>query len=154
MLDQAAKFYQVQLGANKPALGYVAQKRAFSRETILKFRIGYSPDSGDALTKYLLKKGYNQNEINAAGLSSRRNGRAGDMFRGRIMIPLSDQFGKVVGFTARLLEDRDGAPKYINPPSTALYDKSRHIYGLHLAKKAIQKDKFSVLVEGNLDVIS
>lgn len=154
LLDTAAKFYQVQLGANKPALEYVAGKRAFSRETILVFRIGYSPDSGDALTSFLLKKGFIQSEITAAGLSSVRRGRPGDMFRGRIMIPLSDQFGKVVGFTARLLEDRKDAPKYINTPATVLYDKSRHIYGLHLAKKAIQTEKFSVLVEGNLDVIS
>lgn len=154
VLDQAAKFYQVQLGANKPALDYVAKKRAFTRETVLNFRIGYSPDSGDALQKYLLKKGFTQREITAAGLSSQRGGRSGDMFRGRIMVPLADQFGKVVGFTARLLVDQANAPKYINTPSTVLYDKSRHIYGLHLAKKAIQKEKFSVLVEGNLDVIS
>ncbi len=154
ILDQAAKFYQVQLGANRPALDYVAKKRQFTRETILEFRLGYSPDSGDALIKYLLKKGFSEAEIQAAGLSARRSGRPSDMFRGRIMVPLSDQFGKVVGFTARLLADRPDAPKYINTPSTLLYDKSRHIYGLHLAKKAIQKDKFSVLVEGNLDVIS
>lgn len=154
VLEQAAKFYQIQLGANKPALDYVAKKRAFKRETILEFKIGYSPDSGDALINFLQKRNFTPTEITSAGLSSRRGGRLSDMFRGRIMIPLSDQFGKVVGFTARLLADNPDAPKYINTPSTALYDKSRHIYGLHLAKKAIQKEKFSVLVEGNLDVIS
>jgi DNA primase len=154
VLDAAAKFYQVQLGANKAALEYVARRRAFSRQTILDFRIGYSPDTGRALTDYLLKKGFAEAEVKAAGLCVQRSGRVMDMFRGRIMVPLSDQFGKVVGFTARLLHDVEGAPKYINTPSTVLYDKSRHIYGLHLAKRAIQKEKFSVLVEGNLDVIS
>ena len=70
------------------------------------------------------------------------------------MIPLADSFGRIIGFTARLLHDSPGAPKYINTPATPLYDKSRHIYGLHLAKKAIQRDKFAVMVEGNLDVIA
>ena len=70
------------------------------------------------------------------------------------MIPLQDPQGRVIGFTARLLEDDPEAPKYINTPQTVLYDKSRHIYGLHLAKEAIRKTKFVVMVEGNLDVIA
>jgi DNA primase len=153
-LEAAAKFYQVQLSANKDAFDYVVKKRRFDRETILSFQIGYSPDTGNALIDYLLKKKFTESEIKAAGLTAQRRGGLGDMFRGRIMIPLHDPFGRVVGFTARLLREAPGAPKYINTPATPLYDKSRHIYGLHLAKKAIQKEKFSVLVEGNLDVIS
>lgn len=154
VLEAAAKFYQVQLGANKKALDYVVKKRGFSKQTILDFKIGYSPDGGDALVSYLAKKGFTTAEIKNAGLSTERSGRVSDMFRGRVMITLCDQFGKVVGFTARLLADEPNAPKYINTPSTLLYDKSRHVYGLHLAKKAIQTEKFSVLVEGNLDVVS
>lgn len=77
-----------------------------------------------------------------------------DMFRGRIMIPLQDARGAVIGFTARLLKDEPNAPKYINTPQTLLYDKSRHVFGLHLAKEAIRKQKFAVVVEGNLDVIA
>lgn len=76
------------------------------------------------------------------------------MFRGRLMIPLCDPQGKVVGFTARMLDDDLEAPKYINTPSTPLYDKSRHVFGLHLAKEAIRKSKYVVLAEGNLDVIA
>lgn len=76
-----------------------------------------------------------------------------DMFRGRLMIPLHDAQGRAIGFTARLLEDVKDAPKYINTPQTLLYDKSRHVYGLHLAKEAIRKSSYVVLVEGNLDVI-
>ena len=158
VLEASAKFYQVQLTANQKALDYVVKKRAFNKQTILDFKIGYSPDGGMALVSYLAKKGFSPAEIKNAGLSVERSGRINDMFRGRIMIALADQFGKVVGFTARLLNDDDplssGAPKYINTPSTILYDKSRHVYGLHLAKKAIQSEKFSVLVEGNLDVVS
>lgn len=154
LLEQTAKFYQVQLRANQPALEYLLKKRAFTKETILQFRLGYSPNNGDALINYLRKKDFTEQEMKASGVTAQRSGRTSDMFWGRVMIPLSDQFGKVVGFTARLLEDNPDAPKYINTPSTILYDKSRHVYGLHLAKKAIQKNKFSVLVEGNLDVIS
>lgn len=153
-LEAAVKFYQVQLGANKAALDYVAKQRVFSRQTILEFELGYSPDTGDALVNYLKKKQFTQEEIQACGLTAQRGGRLQDMFRGRIMVPLHDQFGKPVGFTARLLHDEPGAPKYINTPATVLYDKSRHIYGLHLAKKSIQAEKFSVLAEGNLDVIA
>ena len=158
VLEASAKFYQVQLKANQKALDYIVKKRAFKKQTILDFKLGYSPDGGSALVDYLAKKGFSFKEISEAGLSVNRSGRTTDMFRGRIMIALCDQFGKVIGFTARLLNDDDplssGAPKYINTPSTLLYDKSRHVYGLHLAKKAIQTEKFSVLVEGNLDVVS
>ena len=75
------------------------------------------------------------------------------MFRGRLQIPLCDPAGRVIGFTARLLADDPRAPKYINTPSTPLYDKSRHVFGLHFAKESIRKSKFAVLAEGNLDVI-
>ena len=70
------------------------------------------------------------------------------------MMPLQDPQGRVIGFTARLMDDDPNAPKYINTPQTVLYDKSRHVYGLHLAKETIRKSKFVVLVEGNLDVIA
>lgn len=76
------------------------------------------------------------------------------MFRGRIMIPLADAQGRIIGFTSRLLVDNPNAPKYINTPQTAVYDKSRHVFGLHLAKEAIRVNKYVVVVEGNLDVIA
>ena len=154
LLDTSAKFYQVQLSANDDALNYVRTARKFNKQTLLDFRLGYSPDSGEALHTYLTKKGFTEAEMKSAGVLATRRGRQADMFRGRIMIPLADSFGRIIGFTARLLHDSPGAPKYINTPATPLYDKSRHIYGLHLAKKAIQRDKFAVMVEGNLDVIA
>lgn len=153
-LDAAAKFYQVQFSAKKEAYEYIFKKRGYTKQTVIDFRIGYSPDGGSAVTDYLKGKKFTVEELIAAGLSVDRRGRVSDMFRGRIMVPLSDPFGRVIGFTARLLKDVEGAPKYINTPATPLYDKSRHIYGLHLAKKAIQKEKIAVLVEGNLDVIA
>lgn len=154
VLDLAARFYQTQLKNNRTALEYLLKKRAFTKDTVLKFRLGYSPNTGDALINFLKSKKFTQDEAKAAGLITQRYNGWGDMFRGRVMVPLSDAQGRVVGFTARLLEDNPDAPKYINTPSTMLYDKGRQAYGLHLAKDAIRKQKFAVVVEGNLDVIA
>ncbi|HEY4161193.1 MAG TPA: DNA primase [Candidatus Saccharimonadales bacterium] len=149
-LELACKFYQAQFAHSQTALAYALKKRAFAKETALEWRLGYSPNNGRALVDFLKTKGFTQNEIKLAGLT---NQRGGDMFRGRLQIPLCDPSGRVIGFTARLLADDPQAPKYINTPSTPLYDKSRHVFGLHLAKEAIRKSKFAVLAEGNLDVI-
>lgn len=152
--ELACKFYQTQFAQSKLAYEYALGKRGFSKETALSWRLGYSPNTGTALVDFLKKRGFTENEIKLAGLSSKNYRGLGDMFRGRLQIPLCDGQGRVVGFTARLLADDPKAPKYINTPSTPLYDKSRHVFGLHLAKEAIRKSKFVVLAEGNLDVIS
>src|SRR5665811_1433802 len=127
----------------------------FSKTTALEWQLGYSPNNGSALINYAKGKGFTEAEIKQAGLSAQSyRGGIQDMFRGRLMIPLQDPQGRIIGFTARLLDDDPNAPKYINTPQTVLYDKSRHVYGLHLAKESIRKTKFVVLVEGNLDVIA
>jgi DNA primase len=153
-LELAARFYQVQFSKNKTALEYVFKKRQFTKQTALEWRLGYSPNTGDALVSFLHKKGFTDNEVKSAGLSAQRYRGVGDMFRGRLMIPLQDAQGRVIGFTARLLVDDPDAPKYINTPQTLVYDKSRHVFGLHLAKESIRKTKYVVIAEGNLDVIS
>ncbi|MGH7157392.1 MAG: DNA primase [Candidatus Saccharimonadales bacterium] len=153
-LELAAKFYQKQLTVNKAALEYLTKQRGFSRQTILTWRLGYAPNTGFALTNFLTKQGFTTDEMKRAGLVFQRARHTSDMFRGRIMIPLADQSGQIVGFTARLLADEPDAPKYINTPQTVTYDKSRQIYGLHLAKEALRKTGFVVVVEGNLDVIT
>lgn len=152
-LELATRFYQTQFSRNQTALQYALQKRGFSKETALEWRLGYSPNNGTALVDFLRGKGFTVDEIKLAGLSSQNRRGLGDMFRGRLMIPLCDPSGRVIGFTARLLVDDPQAPKYINTPATPLYDKSRHVFGLHLAKDAIRKSKFVVLAEGQLDVI-
>jgi DNA primase len=156
LLDASAKFYQVQFSKHQKSLEYVFKKRQFTKQTALEWRLGYAPNTGRALGDFARSKGFSDEEIKQAGLSARSyDGRSQDMFRGRLMIPLQDPQGKVIGFTARILDSDDSqGPKYINTPQTALYDKSRHIYGLHLAKESIRKTKFVVIVEGNLDVIS
>jgi DNA primase len=155
LLDLSAKFYQVQFSKNKVALEYVFKKRQFTKQTALDWRLGYSPNNGSALVNFAKGKGFSEVEIKQAGLTSQSyKGGVQDMFRGRLMIPLADGQGKIIGFTARLLEDNPSAPKYINTPQTVLYDKSRHVYGLHLAKESIRKSNFAILTEGNLDVIA
>ena len=153
-LEMATKFYQLHLSKKTSVLEYVRDKRQFSKDTIVTFRLGYSPEQDNALTSFLLSKGFTQDELKKAGLSTQRYRGLGDMFRGRLMVPLMDPQGRVIGFTARILTDDKNAPKYINTPASPVYDKSRHVFGLHLAKESIRKDDFAVVVEGNLDVIA
>lgn len=150
-LDGAAHYYQHSLIRNKHALQYVLGRR-LNKQTINDFRIGYAPAAERGLINYLLKKGFNIYELRDAGLVGSRGER--DMFRGRMMVPLMDGQGQVIGFTARLIDDTPGVPKYINTPQTILYDKSRHVFGLHLAKEAIRKADYAVVAEGNMDVIA
>lgn len=147
----AANYYQHSLLRNQHALEYVFKKRALSRDVVEEFRIGYAPDSGNALVGYLSKKGFSKKEISDAGLANRYGG---DMFRGRMSVPLMDPSGQVIGFTGRIIQDIENAPKYLNTPQTAVYDKGRHIFGLSQAKEAIRKHDYVVVVEGNLDVVS
>ena len=149
--DLAAKYYQQSLLRNQHALDYVFKKRGLSKQIVQEFRIGYAPDSGDALVQFLLKKGFTRKELSDGGLTNRYGG---DMFRGRMTVPLMDGTGQVIGFTARIIVDDPKAPKYLNTQQTLLYDKSRHVFGLSQAKEAIRTKDYAVVVEGNLDVVS
>jgi len=153
-LEQASRYYHISLSRNPSALDYLKKERGLSVDTIRAFRLGFAPSDGGALFRYLAGKKFTSQEMKQAGVVVQRGGGMGDMFRGRIMIPLQDGTGRVIGFTARLLKDEPNSPKYINTPQTLVYDKSRHVFGLHLAKEQIRKDDFSVLVEGNMDVIA
>lgn len=154
VLDAAANYYQRQLTQHEAALTYVRKKRGYDKQTMLTFRLGYAPSSGSALHSYLSKQGYTDEELKKAGLVTQRYGKSSDMFRERIMVPLMDPQGRVIGFTARLLRDQPNAPKYINTPQTMLYDKGRHVFAFHLAKETIRQQKHCILVEGNLDVVA
>lgn len=149
--DLAATYYQQSLLNNHHAQEYIFKKRGLNKKVVQDFRIGYAPDSGDALTGFLAKKGFTANEIKDAGLTNRFGG---DLFRGRMMVPLMDGTGQVIGFTGRIIVDDPKAPKYLNTPQTLLYDKSRHVFGLSQAKEAVRKSDYAVVVEGNLDVVS
>ena len=147
----AARYYQQSLLKNERALEYVFKKRGLSKDIVQTFQIGYAPDSGDALVQFLRKKGFSQNELAEGGLTNRFGG---DLFRGRMMVPLMDASGQVIGFTGRILTDDPNAPKYLNTPETPLYNKGRHVFGLSQAKESIRKSDYAVIVEGNLDVVS
>lgn len=149
--DLAAHYYQHSLLKNQHALEYVFKKRGLSKQIIQEFRIGYAPASGNALVQFLSKKGFSRKELTDAGLLNRFGG---DMFRGRMTVPLMDAGGQVIGFTARIIVDDPKAPKYLNTSQTLLYDKGRHVFGLSQAKEAIRTEDYAVVVEGNLDVVS
>jgi DNA primase len=154
LLTLAVNFYQHMLIKNQAALGYVFKKRGLSKQIVQQFGIGYAPNADTALLQFLLQKGYKEADVREAGLVTTRRGRPTDMFRGRMMVPLADGQGRTVGFTARLIDDQPNAPKYINTAQTLLYDKGRQVFGLHLAKEAIRKRDYAVIVEGNLDVVA
>lgn len=149
--ELAANYYQHSLINNQHAIEYVFKKRSLSKQIVQDFRIGYAPTSGDALVRFLAKKGFSKDELSQSGLVNRYGG---DLFRGRMMVPLTDASGQIIGFTGRIISDDKDAPKYLNTPQTLLYDKSRHVFGLFQAKDAIRNNNYSVVVEGNMDVIS
>ena len=150
-LSTAVHFYQHSLIRDKQALNYVFRDRKMSKEIVTEFQIGYASSGRQTLTDYLTQKGFSIQEINAAGLLNRFGG---DIFNGRMMIPLQDPSGATIGFTGRILNDEPNSPKYLNTPQTMLYDKSRHVFGLSQAKQSIRKNNFVVVVEGNMDVIA
>lgn len=157
ILEAAAFFYSSELYRSEVALKYL-KERGLSDETIKEFRLGFSPQSWDALLKNLKARGFRENDIAFAGLLNQKNIGSGfyDRFRGRVMFPIFNHMGGIVGFTARVLPQFDDGKmgKYINTPETIAYKKSQILYGLNFAKQEIKKLGKGVLVEGNMDVIA
>ncbi len=155
----AAKFYQEQLGAVGPA--QVGREfltgRGFDKEAAANFGIGYAPDEWDGLYKHLSPLGYTDAELNLAGLT-KEGSRGGliDRYRNRLVWPIKDISGDIVGFGARKLasDDVDQGPKYLNTAETPIYKKSQILYGLDMAKKEIAKKRQVVIVEGYTDVMA
>ncbi len=158
-----AFFHHVLLNmdASKEARAYL-EKRGLSQETIVDWQIGFIPEQWDLLTSYLLKKGYSIDDLIVSGLTIKKDGATAgsgkgfyDRFRGRIMFPIWDVHGNVVGFTGRVLvETEKSGGKYVNTPQTPVYDKSRVVFGLNKAKQDIRKKDVVVMVEGQMDVIA
>ena len=148
----AARFFYSQLVAptGAPAQNYV-NKRGISASMVRTFGLGFAPDSWNALTDAMEKMGYTRQELFDAGLMKRgRNGGGYDTFRNRLMFPVIDVRGSVIGFSGRILGD--GEPKYLNSPETAVFSKSHNLFALNLAKKS--KSGYIILTEGNIDVVS
>ncbi|WLW55167.1 DNA primase [Streptomyces sp. YU58] len=152
----AADWYMEQLAMSPEAdtgRQFLAE-RGFDQAAAQHFSVGYSPQGWDHLTRYLRGKGFTDKELLLSGLS--QEGRRGpiDRFRGRLMWPIRDIGGEVVGFGARKLYEADNGPKYLNTPETAIYKKSQVLYGIDLAKKDIAKSSRAVVVEGYTDVMA
>jgi len=167
--SEAAKFYHSNLMSRpegRPALDYLLG-RGITEETIRAFQLGFAPASWDAMQTHLHRQGFSPDLGVQAGLLKRRSGQSQsrgcyDVFRGRVMVPIVDQRGKVVAFGGRVLEGlagssdavHDDAAKYLNSPETDIYKKSRVLFGLHQARRSIQNNDRLLVVEGYFDVIS
>ncbi|MCX6293445.1 MAG: DNA primase, partial [Sphingobacteriales bacterium] len=135
------------------ALSYL-KSRGFNEDTIKKFQLGYNPQARDGFTQAAISAQYNQELLIKTGLVANRDERLSDNYRGRIIFPIHNQSGKVLGFGARVIKSNDKAPKYINTPETEIYVKSKVLYGAYFAKGAIDKTNECLLVEGYTDVVS
>ncbi|MEK9175295.1 MAG: DNA primase, partial [Patescibacteria group bacterium] len=161
MLEEAASFFEANLQKESTPLDYLT-KRGVQKETIKEWRIGFASNEWENLAKHLSSKGFNGEEIERAGLAIKSQASAQsrtaearyyDRFRGRIMFPIFDYQGRVVAFGGRMYPDRENEAKYINSPETALYQKSKILYGLDKAKTHVLKSGACVIVEGYMDTI-
>ena len=173
ILEIATRFYENQLwqGVGKPKVLDYLKTRALTEDSTRQFRLGYAPRGWDGILKFLTEKGYGLDEIVRTGLlvektpeqagnvpegaQHMRATRYYDRFRDRIMFPIADAMGRIIGYSARVAPGADESQaKYINTPESEVYHKGTALYGIHLAKNAIKQQNATLLVEGNMDVIA
>ena len=155
--DFAARYYHQVLTKDNRGLNAMEylKNRGLNPQTIERWQIGFAPDDFHALEQALVKKNVAPNDLIKAGVSSKNDrGQMYDRFRGRITFPIFNYFGETVGFSARILKDSPNAAKYVNSPETAIYNKSKTLFGLNFAKDSIRKKDEMILVEGQMDCIS
>ena len=161
--EEATEFFQKQLEKNKSISDYL-KNRGLQQNTIKEFKIGFAPNSWDALYNHLIELGFKEKDIDKAGFLAKKEGanKFYDRFRNRIMFPISDLNGQVVGFSGRIFPAPQGRglakgggeiAKYVNTSDTLIYNKSRVIYGLDKAKMEIRKKNECIVVEGQFDLI-
>ncbi|MGE5389683.1 MAG: DNA primase [Deltaproteobacteria bacterium] len=148
----AAAYYQQVLARVPEARSYINQ-RGLDQDIVERFQLGFAMDQWNNLEEYLLRKGFSQEYIKSSGLIKRNERRNTyyDLFRGRIMFPIYNQNGSVIGFGGRVMDD--GLPKYLNTPDTDVYSKRKNLYGLYQGKEAIRQSNELLLVEGYMDCI-
>ncbi len=152
--ELAVNFFQKMLADSrgKKAVDYL-HKRGLEKEICAKFLLGFAPDSWDELSSFLLEKGVAEEEIITLGLAVKgQRGTLVDRFRNRLIFPIPNDRGQIIGFGGRVLDDSQ--PKYLNSPDTPLFSKGRQLYGLNLARAAIRKHEQAILMEGYMDVIT
>lgn len=153
--DKAKEFWEHSLRKNDAARKYLAD-RGLKQETIDEFELGFAPNESEALGMHLLHSGYAPDDLLRAGLSFKtERGLLLDRFRGRIMFPIHNHFGRVAGFTGRILPqfEKDETAKYVNSPETAIFNKSRLLYGFWKSKNFIRDSGSAFLVEGQMDFL-
>ena len=151
LMKEAARYYHAQLYLPVGAEGLAyAQKRGMPKSTLTKFGIGFAPNSWSGLIDTLKQKGYTEQELRDSGMVSEKNGHIYDRFRNRLMFPIIDVRGNIIGFGGRVMDD--SKPKYLNSPETMIFNKRKNLFGLNLAKKS--KLGYLILVEGYMDAIA
>lgn len=151
--ELAARFYRNALNSSsgQESLTYI-KKRELTLDTQENFMLGYAPSGWDSLSKFLLDKGVSKHDLILLGLSiMSQRGTLVDRFRNRVMFPIADERGRIIGFGGRVLDDSQ--PKYLNSPETPLFHKGKHLYGLNLAKVSIRKQDQVIIMEGYMDII-
>ena len=151
LMKEAARYFHGKLYSPEGAEGLAyAHKRGMPKGTLTKFGIGFAPNSWNGLCEAMRAKGYTDQELKDAGLVSEKNGRIYDRFRNRLMFPIIDTRGNIIGFGGRVMDD--STPKYLNSPETLIFNKRKNLFGLNLAKKS--KLGYLILVEGYMDAIT
>ena len=152
VMEESAKYFSNNLEKNKPVLEYL-KSRGLEDKTIKDFRIGFIVNDWRLLYSYLQTKGFSDLEMEKAGLVKKTEKGYYDRFRGRIMFPISDSSGRVIAFSGRIFVDDEKSAKYLNSPETPIFSKFSVLYGLDRAKESIRKNNFSILVEGQMDLV-
>ena len=161
IIEEATRFFEIAFDKNSKARAYL-RSRGLSDETIKNFRIGYALPQWRSVTDYLLKKGYKQKDLEIVGLTKNNNGKVYDRFRSRIIFPISDSSGRVIAFSGRIFKEEISTDesnseiteaKYLNSPDTPLFNKSNVLFGIDKAKQAIRIRGYSIVVEGQMDLI-
>lgn len=152
IMEDATLFFENNIRNSVDVLSYL-KNRGLNDDSIKNFRIGFVPEDWRLLYTHLISKGWRELEIEKAGLIKKTEKGYYDRFRNRIMFPISDSSGRVIAFSGRLFKDDEKSAKYLNSPDTPIFSKSAVLFGLDKAKDSIRKNNFSILVEGQMDLV-
>lgn len=152
IMEEASLFFEKNLKTNNEVLTYL-KNRGLNDESIKNFRVGFVKNDWRELYSYLTGRGFKDSELEKAGLVKKTEKGFYDRFRGRIMFPISDSSGRIVAFSGRIFVDDGKSAKYLNSPETPIFNKSSVLFGIDKAKETIRKNNFSILVEGQMDLI-
>src|SRR3989338_177774 len=150
--EEASLFFEKNMKNNAEVLSYL-KNRGLNDESIKNFRIGFVKNDWRESYSYLTGRGFRDSELEKAGLVKKTEKGYYDRFRGRIMFPISDSSGRIIAFSGRIFVDDGKSAKYLNSPETPIFNKSSVLFGIDKAKEAIRKNNFSILVEGQMDLI-